>query len=446
MARRTPGQGKSILIVVAIAAVAAVAAAVFADASQAARVASDGEIVVSAERLSAAISAVRSNLGITLVLVEADRAGVEVEDDIDEAARSVVESLEGLTPLAATLDDKLADSRHRDLLDTARTTTTKILRQASEARTSTEIAAAREAAVNTAIPALADAESAALEEARRAQARIEAEQSQAGAAARASSLVVALIVPAIAAWALWTAARRREERIELQSEVEKNQALVHARDELIAGVSHQLRTPLTAITGYSHAITESPDDEILRKEGMEVIRSQATELTRMIDDLVVMARLEDGAVEVHAQPLDPVPEIRYVTKTAEKAGGRIQLSTLPGNVMVDRLRLRHVLTNIVSNAVRHGGPSIVVKAAPTDRWYRIVVADDGDGLPVDQLGSVFRPYVHSPKDTLLTGTLGLGLAVAKQLADQMHCNLSYERLDGFTLFVLDVPLTATPPD
>ncbi|MGF1668701.1 MAG: sensor histidine kinase, partial [Acidimicrobiia bacterium] len=268
-------------------------------------------------------------------------------------------------------------------------------------------------------------------------ARIEAERAEAGDAAFASSLLVALIIPALAVTTLWVSSRRRVERLSLQAEIDKNVALLHARDDLIAGISHELRTPLTGIVGYAESLIASPDDTQLRTEGLSTIQTQAGELSRMIDDLVVMARLEDGQIEIHQRPLDPIAAIEAVARAQNI---EVQTSLVPALVIGDRLRLRHILTNLVSNAVRHGGPEVVIKAGPSDGLYRVVVADDGNGVPAELLDDVFRPYVHSARDSLITGSLGLGLAVAKQLADQMGCRLTHRRLNGYTLFVLDMPL------
>jgi signal transduction histidine kinase len=163
----------------------------------------------------------------------------------------------------------------------------------------------------------------------------------------------------------------------------------------------------------------------------------------MIDDLVVMARLEGEGIEIHQRPLDPIDSIETV---AGSHNASVQTSLVPALVIGDRLRQRHILTKLVSNAVRHGGPEVTIEAGPIDGWYRVVVADDGEGISAERVDDVFRPYVHPARDSLVTGSLGLDLAVAKQLADQMGCRLSHQRVNGYTRFVLDLPLaeSATP--
>ena len=436
MSRR---QGQ-VMLIVAIAAVSSIAASMFADSTQAARVAEDGAIFAASQKLVSSAGVVRGNLGITILLVSAEQAGIHVEDDVTEAIGRVRGDVATLRSRAAALDLLLDGSPHVALAEEVEMSIEEALGLLDSVADPVEAESADDLARSRVLPVLERLESSAADAGATAQARIEAEQSRAGDAARITSLTVALIVPSAAAWGLWSTARRREERLAMQAQLEHNIALVHARDELIGGLSHQLRTPLTAITGYAQAMLGVQDDPELLEEGLTVIDGQAAELTRMVDDLVVMARLEDGQVEFLMQLVDPAREIEMVISSSAAWEGRVQTTLSPTTVWTDRLRLRHILTNLLSNAVRHGGPSVIIKSAPAGGMYRIVVADDGDGLSSAQIDGVFQPFVHTPRDALITGTMGLGLAVAKRLAGSMGCRLSYERMNGYTLFVLDVPL------
>jgi signal transduction histidine kinase len=437
MARGKLGHYGPALLVVAITALSTVAASVFSDRLQAQRIATDGTVFTAAERVASVASGIRTNLGLTIVLASGEQAGVEVIDDVDDAIGVVRANLVTLESEAARLDALLEVTDHTDSALAAVGATDEVLAALTAADSSQATGLANELALRTAIPALLATEQAAAAAGVAAEARIDAERAEAGDAAFASSLLVALVVPALAVTTLWMSSRRRVERLSLRAEIDKNIALLRARDDLIAGISHQLRTPLTGIVGYTDSLIASPDDVPLRTEGLATIQAQAGELTRMIDDLLVMARLEDGQVEIHQRPLDPISEIEMVAKTQMV---EVRTSLVPAVVIGDRLRLRHILTNLVSNAVRHGGPTVAIKAGPSEGRYRIVVADDGSGVPAELLDNVFRPYVHSARDSLVTGSLGLGLAVAKQLADQMGCHLTHQRLNGYTLFVLDMPL------
>jgi signal transduction histidine kinase len=416
---------------------------VSADRSQAARVAADGVVVTTAQRVAAVSAGLRANLGMTMVVTEGRQAGIEVTDDVDAAIDRVRAGADSLVDRATQLDSLGADGEHQRTARAAHDAIEEVLLLIAEDPSDEAVATAVAMAAET-LPLLDDVDRAAFSESQAAEARIAAEQARAGDAARASSMVVALLVPALAVLALWRSSRRRVERLALQAELDKNLALVRTRDELIAGIGHQLRTPLTGIIGYADTLQAAPDDPELRTEGLTIIQAQAGNLARMIDDMLVMARLEDGAVAVRTAPFDPTGEVEFVARM--HADANVQTSVVPALVLGDRLRFRHILTNLVSNAIAHGGPSVVVKGAPSDDAYRVVVADDGQGIPAARLDEVFRPYAHSARDSLVTGSLGLGLAVAKQLAGQMDCRLSHQRVNGYTLFVLDLPLaeSATP--
>lgn len=433
-----------IALVATITAIAALAAAVFADSSQAARVAADGGIYTEAQRVVTASSAVKGNLGLTVIIVSAAQSEVVVPEDVDTAVQRVRSDLSTLRERAAALEALTGDGELTTLTATAAGAVSRsidLLEGVHAGATGQDRAAGTNDDLGyegaaTSLDAIEMAASAAAEA---AQARIEAEGSRAGSAARMSSLVVALVVPAGAAWSVFSATRRREERLRLRAELEKSIALVQARDDLIAGISHQLRTPLTAIAGYAQTMLEVPDDHDFVVEGLTVVEGQAAELARMVDDLVTMARLEDGPVELRLEAVDAVREIEaLLSNNASWRSVRTSLS--PATVWIDRLRLRHIVTNLISNAMTHGGPTVIVRSASVDGAYRVAVADDGRGVPSEMIETVFEPYVHSARDALLTGTLGLGLAVAKRLAEQMHCRLTYQRTNGFTLFLLDVPL------
>jgi signal transduction histidine kinase len=437
MARARFGPFGPPLVVVAVTAVSTVAAFAFWDRLQADRVATDRTVFTAAGRVASMAAGIRTSLGLTIVLTSGTQMGMEAMDDGGDAVAELRLDLATLESESADLDALQGTTSHTESALAAASATEDVLTALAGADSSQAIELVNEQAIMTAFPSLIAVEESAAVAGAVAAARIEAEQAGAGDTAFASILLVAFFVPALAVTTLWMSSRRRVERLSLLAEIDKNVALLQARDDLIAGISHQLRTPLTGIVGYTDALIASPDDFHLRREGLSTIKTEAGELTRMIDDLLVMARLEDGLIEIEQRPLDPIAAIERV---AEAQSAAVQTSLSPALVIGDRLRLRHILTNLVSNAVRHGGPEVLIEAGPIDGWYRVVVADDGDGVPAGLLDDVFRPYVHSARDSLVTGSMGLGLAVAKQLADQMGCRLTHQRLDGYTMFALDMPL------
>ena len=107
---------------------------------------------------------------------------------------------------------------------------------------------------------------------------------------------------------------------------------------------------------------------------------------------------------------------------------------VPLIAIADALRLRQVLHNLISNAVRHGGSEITVLGRPDGGGFSVAVGDDGPGVPARTEGRLFTRFVHSADQALITGSVGLGLAITRLLIEGMGGTVVYERRDGHTWF------------
>lgn len=269
------------------------------------------------------------------------------------------------------------------------------------------------------------------------------------AAARANGYIIfilTLAVPGAAVVSYWWIARRqvREYRIKAQADVEAERAVSRAKDSFIAGLSHELRTPLTSIYGFAEILSEtSPDDMHEHQDVAQIIANEAAEMSRMVDDLLAASRLESTGVEIEIIPTRVHDVIESAIEPFERAGAEIHVDSSPDMVSADPGRLRHVLTNLVSNAVRHGGPNVGVEVTSAEGTVEIEVWDNGRGVPEDQVERLFQRFVHDGHQPLLTGSVGLGLAVASRLAGMMGGKLTYQRFAGKTYFTLRLPAYET---
>lgn len=210
--------------------------------------------------------------------------------------------------------------------------------------------------------------------------------------------------------------------------------VVRAKDEFIANVSHELRTPLTAVIGLTselagaEALTEEMRDEMLH-----LVAEQASEMSNIVEDLLVAARAEVGTVDIETQTVDLVGELHA---TLEGLGMSIDLPGQSPHVLADPRRIRQILRNLLTNAQRYGGPvlRVVVGAQHQAAWLE--VRDDGEGIPEEEVERIFEPYVTSGGK----GSVGLGLSVARQLAELMGGTLQYERSAGESVFRLQLPV------
>lgn len=221
----------------------------------------------------------------------------------------------------------------------------------------------------------------------------------------------------------------------IKSRNEAMAQVVKAKDEFVANVSHELRTPLTAVIGLTSelASAEGLSDE-MRTEMLQLVAEQAAEMTNIVDDLLVAARAEVGTVSIEMQPVDLVDEL---SATLEGLGMLVDMPEEGAPpVWADPRRVRQILRNLLTNAQRYGGPHrrIILGTLRGAAWLE--VRDDGDGIPEDEAERIFEPYVTSGGQ----GSVGLGLAVARQLAELMGGSLQYERSAGESVFRLQLSL------
>jgi signal transduction histidine kinase len=265
----------------------------------------------------------------------------------------------------------------------------------------------------------------------------------AGRIASITQVFITLLIP-LAAFTFYRFLIRRqvaERRIEFEARLEAERELSRSKDEFIAGLSHEFRTPLTAIFGFSELLIEQGIvDPEMSIELIGLINSESAELSRMVEDLLMAARLEAGELTIEHMDVQIADEVEAVLAPVRRAGSPVEAHLDPGLVRVDALRFRQILRNLVSNAVKHGGPSVGVFGGIAAGRYHISVVDNGAGVPSSIVERLFERFVHDGREALLTGSVGLGLNIARSLADAMDGHLKYERLDDLTVFTLSVPL------
>lgn len=278
-------------------------------------------------------------------------------------------------------------------------------------------------------------------------ARIDNAASSAGRTENITRLIVTLLIPGAAIIIHQLIIRRqyREREVHMEAQIEAERDLNRSKDEFIAGISHELRTPLTSIFGFSEYLLDNglidPTESL---ELITMINDDSAELSRMVDDLLAAARIDAGALSYEIKPLELMSEVEHLVDQFRRAGSSLEVLGARTIGMADRSRLRQILRNLISNAERHGGNLIEVDVAVTDGRAAIRVLDDGDGVPPGMEDRLFARFVHDGRATLTSGSVGLGLAIARQMARDMGGDITYERALGMTLFSVMLPLA--PPD
>jgi PAS domain S-box-containing protein len=226
------------------------------------------------------------------------------------------------------------------------------------------------------------------------------------------------------------AARRLAElaKQQLEEQNERLRKLDEARNQFLAIVSHELRTPLTSIVSFSELIRGEADG--LTPEGvsfLDIIERNANRLHRLVGDLLMLDRLEAGALPLDLAPVSvadlTAEAVRSASAAAAKQDITIDVSAGPGPLVAgDQRRLMQVMDNLIANAVKFSNrnSNVHVSAAFAGGSWRIDVTDSGIGIPPDEAGQLFTRFVRASnaRTAGLPGT-GLGLSIVKVLTE-MH--------------------------
>ncbi|NND04020.1 MAG: PAS domain-containing sensor histidine kinase [Acidimicrobiia bacterium] len=222
------------------------------------------------------------------------------------------------------------------------------------------------------------------------------------------------------------------------------EALVQSKDEFIASISHEVRTPLTVVMGIAHEL-DSRWNEVEpqeRAELLELIVGQTSEMSDLIEDLLVAARADIGKLPIHVEPLDARTVISEVVESVRTTGElSISVSEHSPVVYADPVRLRQIMRNLITNAVRYGGDEIRITVSHDDHRVWIDVADNGEGVPPESREAIFEAYERAHRSAGRPGSVGLGLTVSRRLARLMDGDLRY-RFDEGSVFTLE--LAAAP--
>jgi len=210
-----------------------------------------------------------------------------------------------------------------------------------------------------------------------------------------------------------------------------------ARRNQTADVAHELRTPLTVIQGALEAMLDGvyPTD----RENLQAALAQTHTLSRLVEDLRLLALADAGQLGLHTAPLDPAPFLREMVEThriqAQERGVDLALE-MPASIPLveaDRDRLAQVMGNLLSNALRYvsEGEHVTVRAETQGREVIVAVTDDGPGIPPKDLPHLFERFWrgdHARRRA--TGGSGLGLTIARSLIEAHSGRLWAESVEG----------------
>ena len=227
-------------------------------------------------------------------------------------------------------------------------------------------------------------------------------------------------------------------------------ARLFQQSDLISEMVHELRTPLTSIVAYSELLMRDDLNPDQLRSFVTTINQEASRLTHMINDFLDLARLQSGRIRMAHQPVDigelvreccavmqPQADQRNVRLEAEMTG---ELPALQG----DRNRLKQVVMNLISNAIKYNRPEgrVSAEARDVDGCIQLIIADTGRGIPEKDLPHIFDKFYRVADSEGWASGTGLGLSITREIVDAHGGRIDVESQVGVgTRFKLTLPLT-----
>lgn len=225
------------------------------------------------------------------------------------------------------------------------------------------------------------------------------------------------------------------------------------KSDFIANVSHELRTPIAMLQGYSEAIIDGVvTTEEERIDMIRVIYDESQRMSRLVTDLLDLARMESGHMRLYKEEVPLVAVIERMThkfdQTAKEKHVHLQIETdFPDETLIsiDEDRIEQVLTNLIDNAIRHtpADGSVTVSMTNEQNFAKIQVRDTGQGIPQDDLPYVFERFYKADKArTRSKGGTGLGLAITKNIVEAHNGKIIVDSVEQQgTIFTFHLPLS-----
>ena len=221
------------------------------------------------------------------------------------------------------------------------------------------------------------------------------------------------------------------------------QDLERARRRFIAIASHELRTPIFSLGGFLELIQDEELDEETRRQFVGQVREQVARLGKLATGLLDLSRLEAGSVDLEPTPTDIGVLSRAVAAefvpalSLHQSALDLKLPETPLRAVVDPDRVAQLLRILVDNAITHTPPGtpVTIGVGNGDGLVRLSVTDGGPGIPEDVVGRIFEPFYSADG---VQGA-GLGLAIARELAERLHGSLDVRSQASATVFTLTLP-------
>lgn len=242
---------------------------------------------------------------------------------------------------------------------------------------------------------------------------------------------------------------RKQQEAELILSREEAHRANMAKSEFLSSMSHELRTPMNAIMGFGQLLEMDADITPDQRDYVKEIRKAADHLLDLINDILDLSRIETGRIEISPETIAYDELLKECFTLLNPLAEKKSLSLIPEYqpgiyLTADRLRLKQVLINLLTNAIKYNKPEGYVKvrcSAGKDK-ARISVEDNGKGIPADRMDQLFEPFNRLGKEMLDIEGTGIGLTISKKLVELMDGSIGAESEEGIgSTFWIDLPMS-----
>ncbi len=243
----------------------------------------------------------------------------------------------------------------------------------------------------------------------------------------------------------------RENEKKLNKALKASKAAAHAKTSFLANMSHEIRTPMNAIIGFSEILTQTKLDDMQSKH-INTINRSAKSLLSLLNDILDIAKVEEGRLEIEAiifnlpQVIDDVLSTLSIKALEKNIMINLQYDpALPNSFIGDPARLRQVLINLIGNAIKftdEGSVTLQVEPEKEKDFLHFKIKDTGIGIPANRLETIFAPFTQADTSTTRKyGGTGLGTTISRQIVECMKGKIWVESEEGvgsifhFTVFI-----------
>jgi PAS domain S-box-containing protein len=231
------------------------------------------------------------------------------------------------------------------------------------------------------------------------------------------------------------------------------QEAVHVRDQFLSIASHELKTPLTSLLGYSRLLQNLAQSGNLterEQRGIRIIGEQANRLSKLINALLDISRIRTGRLSIEQKAVDLTMLARRVVEEVQVVLDQHMISISDPDVALvvqgDILRLEQVLQNLIQNAIKYSpdGDDIHVQIEQQDQWACIKVIDQGIGIPAASIPQMFQPFYRAPNtETQQIAGMGIGLYVVREIVNLHSGEVDVISQEGEgSTFIIRLPLVS----